>query len=282
MLKDYYVNWETLLSQVLEHEDALVGGIAVSFLQELEMGQCKDGNATPLKDAFFAPYVPSYPYIAELAVNRYTLEDSVHALEEAIGKAERSTNERGDVMVNLSSITFDVDFKIRMHDFIEDRMAGILMSIISDEDMVSWSDCAVLLNETRDRHAIVDVPDASKLIIRAIPLRYIKRVDDDQSKASRTDLVVVVFVRKDAVRMCNLTIPAILPEAVDDLNIQRDLLDQDTYSCFIVRIEEDGALDTDELEEVRKVLAAYEADQRSFYHFCEDNDYPCYFAGPNM
>ena len=281
MLKDYYVNWETLLQQIAEHEDRLVGSIAISFMDELEMGQKSGDNITPLKDAFFAPYMPSYPYIAELAVNRYGIEDAVGALEDAVAKAERTETEKG-TMVNLSSITFDVNFKISMHDFIEDRMSGILMSIISDKDMENWGECAVVSNDARDRHAIVDVPDASKLIVRAIPIRYIKRVDDDPSKASRTDLIIVVFVKKDALRMCNLSTPAILPEAVEDLNIQRDLLDRDEYSCFIVRIEEDEGLDTDELEDIRQILAKYELEQRSFYRFCEEQNYPCYFAGPKM
>lgn len=279
MLKDYYVDWETLLFQIAEHEDRLVGSIAVSFMDELQIGQKLGENVTPLKNAFFAPYTPEYPYIAELAVDRYSMDDIIEILKDALRKAETSTStETGEEVVHFNSLTFDVNFKIHMSDFIENRMSGILMSIISDQDMEEWGDCAVISNEMRDRHAIVDINDASKLIVRALPLRYIKRVDGDQSKASRTDIAIIVFIKKDNVRMSNLTTPAIVPDAVEDLNIQGDLLNRDVYNCFIVRMDENDDLDTDELEDIRQILDSYERQQRSIYRFCDDHNYPCYFA----
>lgn len=279
MLKDYYVDWETLISQIAEHEDRLVGSIAVAFMDELQNGQKLRESVTPLKNAFFAPYTPEYPYIAELAVDRYSTENIIEILKDALRKADTSTStETGEEIVSVNSLTFDVNFKIHMSDFIENRMSGVLMSIISDQDMEDWGNCAVISNEMRDRHAIVDIDDASKLIVRALPLRYIKRVDGDQSKASRTDVAIVIFVKKDNVRMSNLTTPAIVPDAVEDLNIQGDLLNRDVYNCFIVRMDENDALDTDELESIRQILDRYERQQRSIYRFCDDHHYPCYFA----
>lgn len=280
MVKDYYVDWETFTQQVIDHEDRLVASLASLLLDQ--SSQTVNSHGRQMSELFYTPYDYSFPYLSELALARYMEDEELRdGLEDCLGLSGIEDGQTPN-MIPIGDIEATIGINFRMEDYIKERLEPHFQTVLNADEIDEYATCAIITNQGRNQMAIIDNCDASKLIIRAIPLTYIQRVDGDMSKVNPEEYAIVIFVPSRHVKTSNLPSPAILPEAAEKLNVQKDLLDNEWYTPFVIVFGSDPNLASPIHEEVLQTLSSLETTIRKFYKVCEAMNEPCFFPGPSI